>query len=140
LFCFFWEEESEDGNYVTIADYINEGVYGAFNCMLYDHRKVEPFVLTVGHVPVGERSAGGMVLGSVWGPTCDSIDCVCPEVALAQGLKVGDWLGFGCMGAYTICAASGFNGFERSKVVYTSGVGSVGAQVSMLIYEFVQGG
>lgn len=27
------------------------------------------------------------------------------------------------MGAYTVCAASGFNGFEVSRVVYTTGAG-----------------
>ena len=36
-------------------------------------------------------------------------------------LQVGDWLAFDNMGAYTICAASQFNGFEKSKVVYTDG-------------------
>jgi len=58
---------------------------------------------------------------SVWGPTCDSIDCVCPLVELPSGLRVGDWLGFENMGAYTVCAASQFNGFEVSSVIYTTG-------------------
>lgn len=62
------------------------------------------------------------MVSSVWGPTCDSIDCVCPSVPLPSTLEVGDWLGFRGMGAYTICAASRFNGFETSNVIYTSGV------------------
>ncbi|KAI5983677.1 alanine racemase/group IV decarboxylase, partial [Pisolithus marmoratus] len=56
---------------------------------------------------------------SVWGPTCDSIDCVCRRVEL-PALHVGDWLGFNNMGAYTICAASRFNGFQLSEVIYTT--------------------
>jgi len=42
-------------------------------------------------------------------------------VALPSALQTGDWLGFDNMGAYTICAASQFNGFEISNVVYTTG-------------------
>ena len=70
---------------------------------------------------------------SIWGPTCDSIDCVCPDIELAAQLEVGDWLGFENMGAYTICAASQFNGFERSGVTYTAGVGEAGARVQRLL-------
>jgi ornithine decarboxylase len=42
---------------------------------------------------------------------------------LPTALVVGDWLGFDAMGAYTICAASTFNGFQKSEVHYTSGAG-----------------
>jgi ornithine decarboxylase len=43
------------------------------------------------------------------------------NVALPSALQTGDWLGFDNMGAYTICAASQFNGFELSNVIYTTG-------------------
>ena len=46
---------------------------------------------------------------SVWGPTCDGIDCVRRVVRL-PAMEVGDWLAWGEMGAYTMCAASTFNG------------------------------
>jgi ornithine decarboxylase len=100
--------------------YINDGVYGAFNCILFDHQVVHPYVLSLGgsfHVPGSEPQ----MLSSVWGPTCDSIDCVSAKTNLPSSLQVGDWLGFDNMGAYTICAASQFNGFELSKVIYTAG-------------------
>lgn len=42
---------------------------------------------------------------------------------LPAELRVGDWLGFNNMGAYTICAASQFNGFAVSPVTYTTGEG-----------------
>lgn len=103
-------------------DYINEGVYGAFNCIMFDHQKVHPYVLSLNgsfHVPASEP----LCSSSVWGPTCDSIDCVCPMTQLPRALAVGDWLAFENMGAYTICAASQFNGFELSNVVYTYGGG-----------------
>ncbi len=92
---------------------------------MFDHQSPLPYCLTVGKVLVdaqpGSVGSGPMVTSSVWGPTCDSIDCVCPTVKLPAALEVGDWLGFRNMGAYTVCAASQFNGFETSPVVYTVG-------------------
>lgn len=113
------------------ADYINDGVYGSFNCIMFDHQTVTPYPLTLGRSLVSHGAGiaaehGMQKLSSVWGPTCDSIDCVAPLCKLPESLDVGDWLGFDNMGAYTICAASNFNGFETSEVHYTSGAGAWG--------------
>ncbi|TFK24813.1 ornithine decarboxylase [Coprinopsis marcescibilis] len=110
----------EDADQPRVMYYINDGVYGAFNCILFDHKVVHPYVLSMGgsfHVAASEAKH----VSSVWGPTCDSIDCVSPKTVLPAGLQVGDWLGFDDMGAYTVCAASQFNGFEVSNVIYTAG-------------------
>lgn len=98
---------------------------------MFDHQKVHPYVITLGHCfPRSMLQAGSdLVPSSVWGPTCDSIDCVCPVAQLPRTLEVGDWLGFEEMGAYTICAASQFNGFRSSLVHYTSGTGTSGNAV-----------
>jgi ornithine decarboxylase len=92
---------------------------------MFDHQTPVPYCLTVGKVLVDvhpeSAGSGPMLASSVWGPTCDSIDCVCPVVRLPAALEVGDWLGFRNMGAYTVCAASQFNGFETSPVEYTVG-------------------
>lgn len=87
------------------------------------------------HVPSTEPVA----LSSVWGPTCDSIDCVAPSAELPKALQVGDWLGFENMGAYTRCAASQFNGFEVSNVIYTAG-GSGASDVRQILSEFAAAG
>lgn len=122
----------------TFADYINDGVYGAFNCILFDHQVIHPYVLSLNgsfHVPPSEPQ----MLSSVWGPTCDSIDCVSPKTTLPSGLRVGDWLGFDNMGAYTICAASQFNGFELSNVIYTTG-GIGASEVYNALTAFAENG
>ncbi|KAI5122727.1 hypothetical protein M0805_009812 [Coniferiporia weirii] len=119
---------TEDANAPAVMYYINDGVYGSFNCILFDHQIVHPYVLSLGssfHVPSSEP----LRPSSVWGPTCDSIDCVCPVTQLPGSLAVGDWLAFENMGAYTVCAASQFNGFEVSNIVYTSGGGAGSAEV-----------
>jgi ornithine decarboxylase len=116
-------------------DYINDGVYGAFNCILFDHQTVHPYVLSLNgsfHVAASEP----VECSSVWGPTCDSIDCVCAAAPLPRALRVGDWLGFADMGAYTVCAASQFNGFEVSNVIYTAGEEGRAAEVRSALVAF----
>ncbi|CAH2097559.1 unnamed protein product [Euphydryas editha] len=87
--------------------FINDGVYGSFNCVLYDHQQVvaEPL----------EPSASCAQPCSVWGPTCDALDCVLPACRLPPR-RAGDWLLFRDMGAYTIPVASAFNGFPTPRV------------------------
>ncbi|KAF9578038.1 hypothetical protein BGW38_006389, partial [Lunasporangiospora selenospora] len=106
--------------------YINDGMYGSFNCIMFDHQACQPKVLLRdGEYVFGPQGGQGKTRAekaswaSVWGPTCDSIDCVSPKVRLPL-LEAGDWMYFENMGAYTITAASQFNGFRKSEVVYTT--------------------
>ena len=48
---------------------------------------------------------------TIWGPTCDSADCVYKDVKLPQ-LRNGDWLMWNNAGAYTVAGACDFNGIE----------------------------
>ncbi|KAI0294872.1 pyridoxal-dependent decarboxylase [Multifurca ochricompacta] len=126
------EIKGEGDDQPSMMYYINDGVYGAFNCILFDHQEVHPYVLTMN----GSFHFSGtesLQASSVWGPTCDSIDCVCPMARLPAGLRVGDWLAFNNMGAYTICAASQFNGFAVSLVTYTSGDGYGSQEVRLAL-------
>ena len=56
---------------------------------------------------------------------------------LPSSLRVGDWLGFDNMGAYTVCAASQFNGFEVSNVIYTTG-GTGASEVIKVLGTFAR--
>jgi len=51
---------------------------------------------------------------SLWGPTCDGLDCLTRDSRLPE-LNTGDWLLFEDMGAYTMSAASNFNGMPKPK-------------------------
>ncbi|KAI0363856.1 ornithine decarboxylase [Pilatotrama ljubarskyi] len=129
------QEVEADPEQPSVMYYINDGVYGAFNCILFDHQSPQPYVLSLNgsfHVPASVP----LRASSVWGPTCDSMDCVCPMTQLPATLQVGDWLGFENMGAYTVCAASQFNGFEVSRVVYTTGAGAGAAEVREALRAF----
>ncbi|WVQ62251.1 uncharacterized protein L199_000390 [Kwoniella botswanensis] len=134
------EEEEKTEGAADVMYYINDGVYGSFNCIMFDHQIVHPHPLTIGgdltstappfpplpnvavdvDLPV-QMGYTNTEKASVWGPTCDSIDCVRQLVDMPKGMEVGDWVGWTEMGAYTLCAASTFNGFDRSPVHWTTG-------------------
>lgn len=92
--------------------YINDGVYGSFNCILYDHQRVVP-------QPLKDCSHGKLYSSSIWGPTCDGLDQVVDEVLFPK-LELGDWIVFENMGAYTLPVASPFNGFPIPKTHFVA--------------------
>ncbi|GMR57980.1 hypothetical protein PMAYCL1PPCAC_28175, partial [Pristionchus mayeri] len=89
--------------------YINDGVYGSFNCILFDH--VHP----VGR-PLFDQS-GELYPSTIWGPTCDSLDLI-EDKKMMRELDVGDWMLYEDMGAYTCAASTTFNGFARPIPIY----------------------
>mmetsp|Transcript_39886 Transcript_39886/g.122813 ORF Transcript_39886/g.122813 Transcript_39886/m.122813 type:complete len:512 (+) Transcript_39886:131-1666(+) len=105
--------------------YINDGLYGSFNCLLYDHASVTPEPLpasvaaraAVGDGPSPWPARPPPQPAAVWGPTCDGFDCVLPDTKLPE-LAVGDWVVFRHMGAYTAAAGSNFNGMALPSKVY----------------------
>jgi len=101
--------------------YLNDGVYGNFSSIMFDHQHPVPQILKCGdRMPAGEaedayqRNKGPAIEYSIWGPTCDGIDCISASCTFADTLDVGDWLMFEEMGAYTKCSATRFNGFTDS--------------------------
>ena len=86
--------------------YVNDGVYSSFNCLLFDHATVHPKLIKVGRKYLvisliiidffqQKASCGDDVatVCSIWGPTCDSMDCVMEKCVLPE-LEIGDWLYF----------------------------------------------
>lgn len=90
--------------------YVNDGVYGSFNCLLFDHAEVSVNSLK-------DLDEEMMYESSVWGPTCDGLDCILQNVQLPLH-DVGTWLYFKDMGAYTIAASSTFNGMPGPSRYY----------------------
>eukprot|EP00741_Cyanophora_paradoxa_P002691 tig00000615_g2611.t1 len=90
--------------------YINDGIYGSFNCVLFDGACPTP-------LPVAKRPDLQLRQSTLFGPTCDSLDCVAKNVMLPE-LNIGDWLYFTGMGAYTVSSQTAFNGFSGPRVYY----------------------
>ena len=99
-------EKEEDK---TIVYYLNDGVYGSFNCIFFDHE--HPVIL-----PFNERD-GKQYKSLLWGPTCDSIDMISENVMLPE-LAIGEWVYVENFGAYTVAASSSFNGFRTNTYKY----------------------
>lgn len=101
--------------------YINDGVYGNLNCILFDHQEPTPRVLFHGgKFHYNDFKSTSPVTNteqpykcSIWGPTCDGLDCITKEYYMKYDLVVGDWLYFPNLGAYTSSAATPFNGFDQ---------------------------
>ncbi|XP_056155299.1 ornithine decarboxylase 1-like [Lampris incognitus] len=107
------EPDEEDGgtNDRTLMYYVNDGVYGSFNCILYDHAHGLP---TLHKKPKPDEV---MYPCSSWGLTCDGRDRIAEQCSLPD-LQVGDWLVFENMAAYTVAASSTFSGFQRPDIYY----------------------
>jgi len=180
--------------------YIDDGVYGSFNCMVFDHKNPLPTVVRnwrleahrsgksasesqpakysksgddsadeqapdatvafltaalpivmdprartakqhkIAMIADGEAAAADSEASdddetwervSIWGPTCDSVDCIVKELFLLRSdattaaLTTGDWLLWDAMGAYTGVAASNFNGMPGPRHMYVLADGEV---------------
>ncbi|KAK3904975.1 pyridoxal-dependent decarboxylase [Staphylotrichum tortipilum] len=103
--------------------YVNDGLYGNFSSIMFDHQHPVAKILRSGgrtlyDTPAAESTDDGIEY-SIWGPTCDGIDRITESIRFPQLLDVGDWLYFEDMGAYTKCSATTFNGFPNTHdVIY----------------------
>lgn len=106
---------------ISYMVYVNDGLYGNFSSIMFDHQHPVAKVLRTGGRTLYDTAeaeattspdAGGVEY-SIWGPTCDGIDRITESIRFDTVLDVGDWLYFEDMGAYTKCSATKFNGFSN---------------------------
>ncbi|KAI9780221.1 MAG: Ornithine decarboxylase [Peltula sp. TS41687] len=104
--------------------FLNDGVYGNFSSIIFDHQHPIPKILRCGNRFLHDRGTlddkhGRMIEYAIFGQSCDGLDCICESCELPELLDIGDWLYFENMGAYTMCSATCFNGFtNQHKVIY----------------------
>ena len=97
--------------------YIDDGVYGSFNNVVYDHAEPIPQKL----LTIVSKQIGGIlpedaldIPTSIFGPTCDGLDQICKKTKTQLSrCKVGEWLLWQNMGAYTHTASFNFNGYTH---------------------------
>lgn len=83
--------------------YLNDGVFGTFANCVYEEAQYVPHLLYQGSVFFPEDKVWSSqhhsdVQYSIWGPTCDSSDCINKGCQLGCVASVGDWLFFENMG------------------------------------------
>ncbi|KEY67834.1 hypothetical protein S7711_04972 [Stachybotrys chartarum IBT 7711] len=112
------EDPTLDGKGYMV--YVNDGVYGNFSSIMFDHQNPVAKILSAGGKVMYNAATASPcppadgVEYSIWGPTCDGIDRISESTRFNHILDVGDWLYFEDMGAYTKCSATQFNGFSNS--------------------------
>lgn len=119
------------------ALYVDDGVYGSFNNVVYDHANPVPKRLALpgklqkpaslldsdGDDLVNSKANqaklesfldGKKIPTAVFGPTCDGLDQMCAlESTSLERCEVGDWLYWESQGAYTHTASFVFNGYTH---------------------------
>lgn len=128
--------------------YVNDGVYGAFNCIMYDHYNPTPIPATefiqmlqkeTGTIQIAPtvRAMSSPVQSAVQRQAQASYSTETKNTTLGtffgptcdsmdkivqdfaiSELEVGDWVAFKQMGAYTTAAATRFNGCHLSHISY----------------------
>ena len=88
--------------------YQNDGVYSNFMNVLIEKEILAPKLVKrnwwkLRHGPLEKKKNRNIIAHrshrySIWGPTCDSVDCVVREVELDSEVQVGDWLKYENMG------------------------------------------
>lgn len=95
---------------------ISESLYGAFNCVLFDH--AAPRIARCVRAD-GTPVTGDYVPMTIFGSTCDGGDIIYKETLLPADIQEDDWIVWENMGAYTSAATTRFNGFpfnDRKKI------------------------
>ena len=93
--------------------YLNDGMYGVFWELRYDAHDRYPAQAWHDAKPLSGPTQPFQLLG----PTCDSDDKLRGLVELPADIRIGDYIEFGSIGAYSLSGRSDFNGFYSNLVV-----------------------
>lgn len=88
--------------------FINDGGYG----VLFDAAHLN-WVFPAQLVSRSPKKGEGTEAFALWGPTCDSIDFMKGPYLLPAGIKEGDYIEIGSVGAYGRAIAGDFNGYGK---------------------------
>jgi ornithine decarboxylase len=93
--------------------FINDGVYGG----LMEFMQVPDLQPPVRVLRDGKVLEGTAKAWKVFGPTCDPLDVMPRKLDLHEGIREGDYLEFGNLGAYGLATATRFNGYGQHEIV-----------------------
>ncbi|UJR18566.1 hypothetical protein I4U23_005473 [Adineta vaga] len=96
--------------------YLNDGIYGSLSNILYEKATYRVCCLRKRQRNLTQYKEK-KYRSAVFGPTCDSFDCLSISVNLPL-LEIGDCLLFYNVGAYTSATSTNFNGFKTNKYFY----------------------
>ncbi len=94
------------------ALYINDGVYHSLSETLTVGIKLPMRLIRPGATVSSETTPF-----TIFGPTCDSTDCIPGLIDLPSCVQEGDWIEIGQIGAYSNAMTTNFNGFIAETFV-----------------------
>ena len=95
------------------ALYVDDGVYGSFNNIVYDHATPIPLKLSTA-IGNNENKDESYLPTVIFGPTCDGLDTLCSmDITKLPRCEINDWLIWENQGAYTHTASFVFNGYTH---------------------------
>ena len=93
--------------------FMNDGMFGIFWELRFDgHERFPVRAWRDGYLLEGKAETYRL-----FGPTCDSSDELPGDVQLPTGIRPGDHLEFGNIGAYSLSGRTDFNGFFSDRIV-----------------------
>ncbi len=93
--------------------FINDGVYGGLMEFMQVPDLHPPFRV----LRDGKEIEGAAKTWKVFGPTCDPLDVLPHQLSLYDGIKEGDYIEFGTLGAYGIATSTAFNGYGNHQII-----------------------
>jgi len=110
--------------------YLDDGVYGSLSAVVMHGKKLQPYPLPFPpflpppHSCKEGREGGREIrvthhLSTLWGPTCDGLDCVEKMTRLPE-MEVGGWVAFLNVGAlpFLMRGRTCFNGLEGPQALH----------------------
>jgi ornithine decarboxylase len=93
--------------------FISDGVYGG----LMEYMQAPDLKPPCRVIRDGKEIEGVAKAFKVFGPTCDPLDVLPHNLELYRGIREGDFIEFGTLGAYGIATATRFNGYGSHQIV-----------------------
>lgn len=112
--------DHDDQRNELIAYFLNDGMYGSFSNTTFEEGECIP----VPEISEANLATRAVKASSIWGPTCDSLDFIQKKIFMPE-MKVGEWMTFTDMGAYTMCLGTKFNGFPMPILKCHASISSI---------------
>lgn len=101
--------------------YINDGMYGVFWELRFKAHTRFPVRAWRNAQPLAAAPGEATATFALYGPTCDASDVLPGTIELPEGVRSGDYLEFGQIGAYSLSGRTRFNGHYSERIVRISG-------------------
>ena len=96
--------------------YLNDGIYGGLSEAPVMNRIPGDYAL----IRHNCRQPDTLCNWRVFGPTCDSLDCLPHELTLPANVREGDYVLFQGLGAYSAVTGTPFNGYGSAQTITLS--------------------